>query len=112
MQLALDNEFSTIQIMPRLAKFRFIVSDALRAKKRLVHSSGFDGEIKVVEHIETGTFVRLHKRKLDIVTVPCFERKHAPQLAFPEPTEPKPIPKPRPKISLWQPSNPSFRLKA
>ena len=56
--------------------------------------------LRIVEDIQTGTFVRLHKRKLDIITVPCFERKHAPQSAFPEPTEPKPIPKP--KISLWQ----------
>jgi hypothetical protein len=65
--------------------------------------------LRVVEHIETGTFVRLHKRKLDIVTVPCFERKHAPQLTFPEPTEPKPIPKP--KISLWQSLKSLFQIK-
>ena len=69
------------------------------SKRKFRSYHGLDW-LGVVENIETGTFIRLHNRKSDIVSAPLFERKNAPRqwFKFEQPQEPKP----EPKSSLWQ----------
>lgn len=60
-------------------RFYGFINPEENSKRKFRSYRGLDW-LRIVEHIETGTFIRLHKRKLDIVSVPLFQGKHAPQL--------------------------------
>ena len=54
------------------------------------------------EGLEAGDFIRLHKRKVDIISVPLFKRKNVPKQTFDfKKEEEKPVPVPQ-KIGFWK----------
>lgn len=76
-------------------RFYGFINPEENSKRKFRSYHGLD-LLRVVENIESGAFLRLHKRKLDIVSVPLFKRRNSPQqwLKFEQKEEPKPQPKP------------------
>ena len=68
------------------------------SKRKFTSYYGKDYTRIAFEDLEAGDFIRLHKRKLDIVSVPLFEPKHKPQAVYQFEQEPQAtIPEPKRK---------------
>ena len=64
------------------------------AKRKFRAFYGKDWTRIATEDLDVGDYIRLHKKKLSLISVPLFERKHGPRLCFPKP-QVKPQSEPR-----------------
>lgn len=76
----------------RLCSIRFhgFLNIEENSKRKFKAYYGKDNARIAYEGLETGDFIRLHKRKLDIVSVPCYMTQHKPQNLI----QPQPRPEP------------------
>ena len=94
--ILLTTDLSYLAGIIRLCEIRFHGHLPIEenAKRKFRAYYGKDWCRIATEGLDVGDFIRLHKKKLSLISVPLFERKHAPRLLFPKPqTEPQSEPR-------------------